>query len=149
MFWFQICTCVLDFWIWNMHSYNIAGFRPFGDPKKHPSRVRRVTTQIHRSKVGRGYLLWNAEHPKTTKCMSTAARSVSFSEANTNVGMQTRREGVGADLSLSQDAGKWVFDIFPWQFTFPILNEAHKQYSLLDTISRYDFYLDFQENIYT
>ena len=29
------------------------------------------------------------------------------------------------------------------------INEAHKQYSLLDTIFNYIFHLDLQENIYT
>ena len=44
-------------------------------------------------------------------------------------------------LLISQDVGKMVFGRFPWIFIFDTRNEAHKQYSLLDTIFNYIFYL--------
>ena len=44
-----------------------------------------------------------------------------------------------ADLWLSQDVRKLVFGIFPSIFRFDTINEAHKQYSLLDTIFDYIF----------
>ena len=46
-----------------------------------------------------------------------------------------------ADLSLSQDVRKSVFNRLPWKLRFCTINEAQKQYSLLDTISNYIFYL--------
>ena len=39
-------------------------------------------------------------------------------------------------------------DVFK-QFEFDTINEAQKQYSLLDTIFNYMFYFGLQENIYT
>ena len=45
------------------------------------------------------------------------------------------------DLCLSQDVGKYVLGRFPRHITFYTINEAHKQYSLLDTIFNYIFYL--------
>ena len=36
--------------------------------------------------------------------------------------------------------GKWVFGRFPWKFIFYTINEAHKQYNILDTIFNYIFY---------
>ena len=44
-------------------------------------------------------------------------------------------------LSPKQDVGKWVFGRFPSKFKLYTINEAHKQYSLLDTIFHYMFYL--------
>ena len=38
-----------------------------------------------------------------------------------------------SDWSLSQDVGRLVFDRFPRVFTFYVINETHKQYSLLNT----------------
>ena len=46
-----------------------------------------------------------------------------------------------ADLSLSQDVRKLVFARFNAIFGFDTINEAHKQYHLLDTIFNYIFYL--------
>ena len=45
------------------------------------------------------------------------------------------------DWSLSQDSRKKVCGRFPAKFRFYYINEAHKQYSLLDTIFSYIFYL--------
>ena len=45
------------------------------------------------------------------------------------------------DCWLVRMLGKWVFGRFPWIFIFYTRNEAHKQYSLLDTIFNYMFYL--------
>ena len=53
------------------------------------------------------------------------------------------------DWSPSQDAGISVLGRCPWRFRLYIMNEAHKQYSLLDTILNYIFILHLQENIYT
>ena len=47
---------------------------------------------------------------------------------------------VFADCFLSQGVGKWVFGRFPEQNKFHTINEAHKQYSLLDTILISIFY---------
>ena len=46
-----------------------------------------------------------------------------------------------SDCSLVRMLGKLVFGRFPWIFIFYTINEAHKQYSLLDTIFNYIFYL--------
>ena len=46
-----------------------------------------------------------------------------------------------ADCCLSQDVRESVFGTFPWKCWFYIINEAHKQYSLLDTIFNYIFYV--------
>jgi hypothetical protein len=52
-----------------------------------------------------------------------------------------------ADLCLSQDAGKLVFGSFPL-ICCSSINEAHKQYSLLDTTLAISSIWDLQENIY-
>jgi hypothetical protein len=43
------------------------------------------------------------------------------------------------DLSLNQDVRKLVLGRFPRKIIFYIINEAHKQYSLSDTIFNYIF----------
>ena len=63
---------------------------------------------------------------------------------------QARRSGPGRvnlcwrrqceDCELVRMLGKWVFGRFPWKFVFYTINEAHKQYSLLDKIFDYIFY---------
>ena len=40
------------------------------------------------------------------------------------------------DCCVSQDVRKLVFSTFPCIFEFYIINEAHQQYRLLDTISK-------------
>ena len=46
-----------------------------------------------------------------------------------------------SDCWLVRMLGKWIFGRFPWIFIFYTRNEAHKQYSLLDTIFNYIFCL--------
>ena len=45
------------------------------------------------------------------------------------------------DLCLSQDVGEQVFGRFPWKCISGIMNDTHKQYTLLDTIFNYILYL--------
>ena len=45
-----------------------------------------------------------------------------------------------SDCCLSQDVRESVFGKFPWKCWFYTINEAHKQYSLLDTMLNYILY---------
>ena len=52
------------------------------------------------------------------------------------------RAPIFADLCLSQDTGKSVFVTIPSKVTLYTINEAHKQYGLLDTLFEYICYLE-------
>ena len=81
-----------------------------------------------------------AQHP--SKCSdppNTEKSEQNIDRAQTPIPTPTPQDYLNcyADWSLSQDVGKQVFGRFPSEFIFYTINEAHKQYSLFDTISNY------------
>jgi hypothetical protein len=121
--WERLAACTVLPQVWWSFAHNCANFQ-----KSSNSRVRPIFEVFGLGNPGVDKMCFSSRNAGQLRYNKTLPTGIYLGPVPTTSCLLFY-----LDLSLSQDVEKLFFGRFCLRFTFYIINEAHKQYSLSDT----------------